>query len=502
MKRVAVVVALAASSPGCSGGPESEGAVATPSAGDASTEADVALPPDGAADAPDAPVPDAVTDALPDVAPDVSDDAAADAAADATEDAPGGPFIPTEMRGGLIHTGPVPEKTPPSWNAHLPKLVGDGEYWYAVHTHFPQAVADRYAAIMRRAVGSALDAWVEVARVSYPHQPPGIVMDTSLRMHMVFDCLRPGSQDVTCFPGGAGTAGNTSRFYHLVFSARDANGALRFDTYTNHDEWTGESNGYQGIGTTSDGVTVWALANSSWERVVQWWSSGAQYGTAATLSVTPAYLLYPIIAGQPALGSSQLVVYAGEFDPSGGNNASYLASTAYSGSTSSLSQLFRRAPAQPEPGTVNAYPSDLAHDAHGTLYALSYLPEGTGQCTELLRFEAGLAHPPTVVKVGCSSTYAKLKHASDGALYLLTPGSGPNVTVGVSTDRGDNFSWYSVPITGLPSNGDVRYVGFTPVKPYTSPVAHEPDRWVVFFAGLDASDSATHSYVGEIDLAP
>ncbi|HQK20047.1 MAG TPA: hypothetical protein PLJ27_21490, partial [Polyangiaceae bacterium] len=79
---------------------------------------------------------------------------------------------------------------------------------------------------------------------------------------------------------------------------------------------------------------------------------------------------------------------------------------------------------------------------------------------------------------------------------------GATISLGVSMDRGDSWTWHSVPITGLPSNGDIRYVGYTPVKPYTSPLTYEPNRWVVFFSGLDESNGSVHSYVGEMDLAP
>lgn len=455
------------------------------------------------ADAPDPAdaAPDGIVDAMDaaDASADGDDDAGADGAADASE---AGPYVPVELRAGLIHAGPVRVSTPPTWNAHLPKLAGDGAAWYAVHTHYPQDVAGRYAAIMRRIEGAPLDAWSEVARVSYPHQPPGIVIDTSRRLHMVFDCLRPGAADVTCFQGGAGTGGNTSRFYHLVFASRDAGDQLRMDTYANHNEWTAESNGYHGIGTTADGTTVWALADGGWGRVVQWWASGTQYGTTATLTVPDAYLLYPIVVGHPLLGSGQLTLYAGEFDPGGGSNASYVASTAFAGSTSSFWPLFRRAPSQPQPGTTQAYPSDLAYDEQGTLYALSYLPDGAGGCTELLRFAGGLGQPPDVLPVGCVSNYAKLKFASDGTLYLITPGSAADVSIGVSVDRGTSWTWHTIPISGLPDNGDTRYVGFTPVKEYHSPTVHEPDRWVLLFAGMDASGEARNSYVGVVDLAP
>jgi hypothetical protein len=413
-----------------------------------------------------------------------------------------GAFIPAAARAELIDTSPARVLTPPAWNAHSPKLAGDASFLYAVHTYFTDATDTRFAAILRRPAAPAVGAgqWTEVARISYPHQPPGIVMDTSLALHMVFDCLRPGAVDVTCFQGGAGTGGNTSRFYHLVFAARDAAGALRFDTYTNANEWTTESNGYTGIGTTADGVTWWSLADSSWGRVVEW-SQGSQGGTVGTLTAGSAYLLYPIHAAHPTLGSKELVLYAGEFDPAGGNNASYLASTAYAGALGGLSPLFRRAPAMPAPGSVAAYPSDVAFDANGTLYALSYLPGDGGQCTELLRFDGGLGAPPTILPVGCASDYATLHFSRAGVLYLLTDAStGAAVTIGASADRGKSWAWSTIPIVGLPASGDVQYHGFTPVKPYTSPGIFDADKLLFFFYGADATGGVENSYLGEIDL--
>ena len=412
-----------------------------------------------------------------------------DGAPDAGTD--GGPFVPTLARAELIATSPTRVLTPPAWNPHLPKLAGDGMFLYAVHTYFTDVTDTRYAAILRRpAVGGA---WSEVARVVYPHQPPGVVMDSTSRMHMVFDCLRPANTDVECFPGGAGTVGNTSRFYHLVFSARDATGALRFDTYTNANEWTAESNGYHGIGTTADGVTWWSLADASYARVVQF-----EGGTIGTLTTASSYLLYPIHASH---GSQELILYAGEFDPTGGNNASYVASTAFSGTTGGLAQLFRRAPATEVPGAINAFPSDIAFDDGGTLFALAYQPAGGGQCTQLVRFDAGLTAPPTILPVGCVSDYAKLQFSRDGTLYLLTDGSGANVELGISSDRGTSWSFVSVPLSGT-SASDVQFHGFTVLKPYHSPALYDPDRLQFFFYGADAQNGVANSYFGEIQIGP
>lgn len=439
---------------------------------------------------------------------DLGTDAARDALGDGPRDAGAQPdvspdmavaYVPTAMTVALIAAGPDRQTTPPTWNANLPKLVADGQYFYAAHTHFTADVATRYAAILRRARSGG--AFSEVARINYVHQPPGIAFDAQDRLHLVFDCLRPAGQPVTCFAGGAGTGGLTSRFYHLVFSARDAQGALRFDTYANRNEWTAESNGYLGLGTTPSGRTVWSLADGTWGRVVQTQDSAAAVATISTLTVGQGYLLYPIHHAT-ATTPEKLLMFAGEFDPSAGNNAAYLAATAYQGSPSGLTQLFRRTPGTPQPGKVGAFPSSLAFDAQGTLLAVVYRVDGSGGCSELLRFDGGLGAAPTVLPLGCLGTYAKLQVSSAGTYYLVDGGVGATLRLGVSADRGTSWAWHDIPLTGLPANGDISYIGYTPITPSCAAKAYAPDVLRVFFAGVDGSGGARHSYFGELQLKP
>ena len=404
-------------------------------------------------------------------------------------------FMPSDVRGELIFSGPGRTRTPASWNAHLPKVAGDDKFLYAVHTHFTEDVTTRFAAIMRRP--RAGGTWTEVARVNYPHQPPGIVMDTEKQLHMVFDCLRPGTMDVTCFAGGAGTGGVSSRFYHLIFSARDAAGALRFDTYANHNEWTTVSNGYHGLGVTSDGATVWSLADSTWKRVVQY-RRGDVTGTIATLSRPDTYLLYPITA---ARDSKQLALYMGEFDPKGGTNAGYPASVAFEGDLTALTERFRLTPTSVvAAGAVGSYPSDIAHDDKGVAFVLTYRLDGPN-CTELRRFDDGLAKPAKVFPLGCMDNYAKLQISRDGTVWVLASALEGKMLLGASRDRGDTFDWKPVPVVGGAA-GDVRFFGATPLKPYTSPGIYDPDRMVFLFAGANSDGDAQHSYLGTIKLTP
>jgi len=444
---------------------------------------------------------DADIDVDADVDSDGDGDADGDHDADADPDMDLGPFVPTHVAAEVVSSGPARVSTPPSWNAHLPKLVADDVHLYAVHTHFTPDVEGRFALLLRRPRAGGV--WTEVMRLVHVHQPPGIVMDVGGRLHLVFDCLRSTAPPDACYSvGGAGTGGLGSRFYHLVFSGRDSEGALIFTTYANVNEWTSESNGYHGIGTAADGRTYWSLADSSWNRVVQAMGTGLAFETLGTLdAVAPAAnLLYPIMA-PPPVGSAALVVYAGEFDPGGGTTASYLASSAWHWSSDDgWSSLFRRAPATPTAGATNAYPSDVDYDLDGTLLALSYLPAEEGECTELLRFDGGLGAAPTILPVGCVGNYSKLQVASSGAYYLLAGSGGTALRLGVSDDRGESWSWHEVPIEGLEATGDTVLYGFNPIAPHTAPAAYDPDVARFVFSGSDASGLAQHSYYGEMLL--
>jgi hypothetical protein len=400
---------------------------------------------------------------------------------------------PTEVKTEVIFVGPARTRTSAAWNAHLPKLAGDDKFLYAVHTHFTEDLTTRFAAIMRRSAGK----WAEVARVEFPHQPPGIVMDTKNQLHMVFDCLRPGTKDVTCFQGGAGTGGIESRFYHLIFSARDTDGALKFDTYGNYNEFTTQSNGYHGLGVTSDGATIFSTADATWKRVIMY-RSGDMTGTVATLSRPDTYLLYPIHA---ARDSKSLVLHAGEFDPKGGTNAGYPASVGYEGDLSSLTERFRLTPStMVAAGAVGSYPSDVVLDDKGVAYVLSYRLDGPN-CTELRRFDDGLSKAPKVTPLGCMDNYAKLQISSDGTVWVLASSNEKKVLLGWSRDRGATFDWKQLPVVGG-DPGDVRFYGASPIKPYTSPGIYDPDKLVFFFVGANSSGESNTSYLGTIALKP
>ena len=74
------------------------------------------------------------------------------------------------------------------------------------------------------------------------------------------------------------------------------------------------------------------------------------------------------------------------------------------------------------------------------------------------------------------------------------------MTLGISTNGGATWTWQNISIQGLPLNEDQRYYGMTPLKPYTSPLIYEHDRFVFFFSGDDGTGLARHSYLGSITL--
>lgn len=395
--------------------------------------------------------------------------------------------VPTVATVEVIARSPVGVTTPPSWNANLPKLASDGTFLYAVHTYYPDDAASRYAAILSRPITGG--DWTEWARIDMPHQPPGIVVDTDGRLHVVFACQRPGDTNVTCFPGGAGTQDNALRFYHLVFETRADD--LRYDptTYGNWDEWTGATNGYLGLGTTPDGTTWWSLADDAWRRVVQSWSAGGDVDTLATLDLSPYYLLYPVHA---ALSYRELLLFTGAFSPLSGSNASYDAAVAFLGDGSELRSVYQVAPGSG--ATLAAFPSDALYDAYGTA-TLAYVDDGAPD--NVLATGLGTSSE-TETRMGNLGTYAKL-HRDGDTLWLLSATATTTWNLAYSHDNGVTWTWTELAVEGI-DLADTTLVGFTLLRPDGSPLAHDPGIIRFFAAGVDSQSLSTRSYFGEINL--
>jgi hypothetical protein len=419
-------------------------------------------------------------------------DASADASADTGADAGATVRIPSEITAEAVFEAPAGATTPPTWNAHLPKLVGDARFLYVAFTHYPEAVSARYAAVLRRARGGG--PWTEVARFASVHQPIGIAMTRAGALHVALGCLRASAgADVECFRGGAGTLGLRNRFYRLVFSARDATGALRWDTYANHGEWTGEANGYAGIAVAPDDAVHWSLLDATMNRPVFRAALGA--GTrVATLSEPGRTLLYPLSAWD----GDRPLVFVGEFDPSGGSNAGYPAASLYALDAASPTRALRIAPEVPVgPGMIGAFPSDLEATSDATVFALAYQRRAGGACTALFRGQIG--RPFASLPVGCLDTYAKLQLVDDHTLVLVASAPGAAVRVGVSSDRGDTWRWTDVSLRGTHPD-DREFFGYTLVDPRSAPGLFTPDRVRMVFSGYDAARTARRLYYAEWPL--
>jgi len=416
---------------------------------------------------------------------------------DQCDEEPFDPVCTAEVVGSSIN-GQV---TPPTWNPHLPKLVGDGNHWYVMHTEFTPDVDARKATIFSRPFAGG--SWSPVATVDKPHQPPGMVVDIQGRLHMVFGCQKSASGDSTCFTGGAGTFGNLVRFYHLVFNSKDSNNAIVWNSYQNFNEWPFETNGYFGLSTTSNGVTIWSLADLNFDRQVQWWLSGSSFGTLSPLTGINGDLLYPVQITHPTNGTEGLVFFFGEFNPAGGSNASYNGTVGFEGglSVNGLSLFLYDTPAVSlAPGAVGGYPSDGLYLPDGRLVLLQFMADSPTQCTELLRFDNGLNASPTVLPVGCFGTYNKLQLSSTGRLYLLASSGGLSFHLGQSDDLGETWTFHSVPVQGVEGTNDVQFFDVTPVTPHTSPLVFDPDFFVFLFSGYDGNGLAKHTYFGTIPL--
>jgi hypothetical protein len=407
-------------------------------------------------------------------------------------DAGMGVVVPSEIAAEVVFESSAGAATPPTWNAHLPKLVGDDRFFYAVYTHAADAVSSRYAAVLRRARSGG--AWTEVARFQNIHQPPGVVMTRAGALHVTFGCLRssPGV-DATCFAGGAGTNGLNNRYYRFVFSARDASGALRWDTYANYSEWTAESNGYAGIAVAPNDDVQWSLLDAAYNRVV-FRSSGAAGSTVATLSEAGRALLYPLSAWDGA----RALLFAGEFDRSGGSNAGYPASSLFSLGAGGAARVLRVVPEVPVgAGMIGAFPSDLEVTRDGTIYALAYQRRAGSVCTALFRSDGGDRFDS--VPVRCFDTYARLQLVDDGTLVLVATGTGARVHVGVSTNRGDSWSWSDVAVRGT-HPADVSIYGYTLIDPRSSPGIFQSNQVHMVFSGSDSGGLARRLYYAHWSL--
>jgi hypothetical protein len=382
--------------------------------------------------------------------------------------------------------------TPATWNAHLPKLTGDGTHLYAVHGFAADAFAERRATVLSRpAAGGPWSTWLSI---DHPVQPPGVTIDNAGRLHVLFACIEDGS-GTDCVEGIA-PDGLSYRFVHLVFSARAPDGLLRSDRFANIETFSADTYGYMGLGTTPEGSTWWSLVDLEWNRVVQAMGADGSTWKVDTLSSPEGYLLYPVLGA----GAAGWVHHVGVFDPSGGDSAAYPAALTHHTTGTGLALLAEHRPVvEPPAGSLAAFPSDVAFDLDDALLTLTYLDEGDGRCSSLHRYDAGIGAAPTVIEVGCFDNYAQLQVSSTGTYYVLEGTGSTDLRIAWSTDRGVHWQHADVPVVGIDPR-DVTLYGWTALKSYTAPLAYEPDRMVFMFSGIDAKGVARNSYFGSLEL--
>lgn len=414
-----------------------------------------------------------------------------------------------------IATDSVRGDTPTTWNAHLPKMATHDGWEYFVYTRTSSTepvFGMRTAWIFKRRVDSVN--WAYANRVfNYFVNVPGLVIDTSGRLHVVFTC----AADSTCTSGGAhGYGVTTARFYDLIFTKTNANGSFKLgpDTYENYDEWPYESCGYLGVGTDpATGETFGSLSfpdatnncNLGNPNITHsQWVFNLRTGSPTWLlppKVDPStWNLYPQIAISPS-GTRYYV--AGEWVP-GGNSARYgsFALTRWTGSGFDQ-PAFTDSVSDPNGDDRWVFPSDMSYGPNGELYFLYVKYAGAQGCNSYLIKEtsagSGIFSSPTAL--GCRGSYAQLQVDSLGRVYILQDNDGahvPKLLVSVSTDEGSTFGVpqeFPVPKSadGLPAaSTDITQP--TLVKPWSTPETYDRDALHGFVANYaHGPDCTTNS---------
>lgn len=425
------------------------------------------------------------------------DSPGADSPADSAGPDAGPVNAPDSIAGELVYRATTRLQTPPTWNSHIPKLVSDGVYLYAIAHHSPAgSTSERQTHILRRALSGG--EWTSAATMRGLHQPPAASFDSESRLHLAFDCLYDAGTVQNCFQGGVNSAGIRSRAYHLVFAARSADEALRFDAYSNTNEWTLVSDGYHGIGSNAAGRTVWSFLNGEGGRIIQTTTVDST-GTYPPVERAGTTFLYPI---HLPLDGASVLSFAADFDASGGTNAGYPSSSLLLTTNAGTENLLTLRPDPAvEAGAAGAFPTDLDVEADGTVLALAYrIDAAANTCTELLRFDDGLRMPPVVLPVGCVSNYAKLQIASDGQLFIITGNGTRSIRLGQSSDRGASWTWYTIALD-VPTAMEDYFIAPTPIEARTSVTGFDPD--VIRFVYSGRTNAGSDAlYYSELTLAP
>jgi hypothetical protein len=393
----------------------------------------------------------------------------------------------------LIVADSVKVKTPCTWNAHLPKLVTDGIWSYAVFTRYTPGHAGRLSKIYK-AKGSG--PWSYGGRqLTAVHQPPGLALDTKGQLHVVFDCLA----GFTCSTAGV-AAGATTRFYDLIFYKNSTDGSVYLgDSFANHNEFTGASYGYMGVGVDPKGGQAHvSLATSGQQstkshftqQLFQTGTAAPAFATIPKVSGAGANTLYPQLAFNPG---GTLYLSVGELVAGWTSSAQYSHVVLFKRPPGgSLTKVYSDSVTNPDGNTRRIYTSDLALSSTGKAYFLYYkLPkDAQGNCSYLVH-ELATGGFSTPRGVGCHGSYTQLQLDSNDDLLLLTT-SGPQLKLLRSTDGGQSFTTHLITLTSQPT-ASAYLQSPTLVKPWTSPKGYDPDVLFGFYSGADSSNDSWYA---------
>lgn len=383
-------------------------------------------------------------------------------------------------------------KTPCTWNAHLPKLVTDGSWSYAVFTRYTPGYSGRVSWIYR---AKGVGAWSYSGRtLSYVHQPPGLALDTKGRLHVIFSCLA----GYTCSTAGV-YAGKTTRFYDLIFYKKNKNGSVFLgDAFANYNEYTSASLGYMGIGvdpvggaaTVSLGTSNQPSTKSHFtQRLFKAGAASPALTTVPKVSGASANTLYPQLAFTPA---GTLFLSVGELVPGWTSSAQYSHVALFKRKAGGvLTKVFSDSVTNPS-NTMLVFTSDLALSSTGKVYFLYLkLPaDSNGNCNFLVReLASGVFSKP--LGVGCPGSYTQLQLDSKDNLHLLTT-SGKQLLLLRSTDGGKSFTKRLITLKQL-AVGTKYLQSPTLVKPWSSPKGYDPDVLYGLYSGADAGHNSWYA---------
>ena len=398
------------------------------------------------------------------------------------------------ITGEIVFEDNASAMTPSTWNAHLPKLVTNGDWSYSIFTRYDAtgSMENRVSWIYKKYKNG--NEWQYTGKeFKNVHQPPGLVLDLDGNLHVFVSYL-----------------GSPLRFYDFIFKNRNPDGSINFDNYENYDEWSSDSYGYMGVGVNPKSGTVYtSLATTSnfVQTIFNVGSKNVQYYTVpkvgkSTLSLYPQFAFSP--NGNMFYTENELISnwnLAGQYSDLG----------VYRIVDGHFNLIFSDHVDNPNAVDRWIFHSDMAFDSEGKLYVLYFKkPIVDGNCYYLLKekSDGNLSQP---IGIKCSSftppkgekcaenSYVQLQIDSRNYIYLLDR-NGNNLVLLRSKDDGNTWEQFVLTIPYL-LPGTANLSNPTIIKPWSSPVGYNPDVIYGIFSGADSNFYNWYTTTFRIDLS-